>query len=97
MRSLRIYDRDPIDRFRAWMKGKRLWTQKWEDELKEEMLAEIAAAVEAAESTPAPDVETLFDDVYAEVPAMLQEQKAMLLDQIKRSGDIEDTGGAFPL
>ena len=90
-------ERDPIDRFRAWMKGKRLWTQKWEDELKEEMLAEIAAAVEAAESTPAPDVETLFDDVYAEVPAMLQEQKAMLLDQIKRSGDIEDTGGAFPL
>ena len=89
--------KDPIDRFRAWLKGKRLWTQKWEDELKEEMLAEIAAAVEAAESTPAPDVETLFDDVYAEIPPMLQEQKAALLDQIRRSGDIEDTGGAFPL
>ena len=90
-------ERDPIDRFRAWLKGKRLWTQKWEDELKEEMLADIAAAVEAAESTPAPDVETLFDDVYAGIPPMLQEQKAALLDQITRSGDIEDTGGAFPL
>ncbi|MDJ0520972.1 MAG: thiamine pyrophosphate-dependent dehydrogenase E1 component subunit alpha [Planctomycetota bacterium] len=90
-------EKDPIDRFRAWLKGKRLWTQKWEDELKEEMLAEIAAAVEAAESTPAPDVETLFDDVWAEVPPMLVEQREALLDQIRRSGDIEDTGGAFPL
>jgi pyruvate dehydrogenase E1 component alpha subunit len=89
--------KDPIDRFRTWLKGKRLWTQKWEDELKEEALAEIATAVEAAESTPAPDVETLFDDVWAEVPPMLLEQKAALLDQIRRSGDIEDSGGAFPL
>ncbi len=96
-----LYDswqkKDPIDRFRLWLKGKRLWTQKWEDELKEELMAEIAAAVESAESTPMPDVETLFDDVYAEVPPMLQEQREALLDQIRRSGDIEDTGGAFPL
>ncbi|MDA1196308.1 MAG: thiamine pyrophosphate-dependent dehydrogenase E1 component subunit alpha [Planctomycetota bacterium] len=89
--------KDPIDRFRAWMKGKRIWTQKWEDELKEQMLAEIATAVEAAESTPAPAIDTLFDDVWAEIPAMLLEQKAALIDQIRRTGDIEDTGGAFPL
>jgi len=89
--------KDPIDRFRAWLKGKRLWTQKWEDEIKEELMGEIARAVESAESTPLPGVETLFDDVYADVPVMLQEQRTALLEQIRRGGDIEDTGGAFPL
>ena len=89
--------KDPIDRFRTWLKGKRLWTQKWEDELTKEIQADIAKAVEEAESTPAPDVETLFDDVWDEVPKMLVDQRAALLDQIKRSGDIEDSGGAFPL
>ena len=44
-----------------------------------------------------PEVETLFDDVYAELPTMLKEQRDGLLDQIRRSGDIEDSGGAFPL
>ena len=39
----------------------------------------------------------LFDDVWEEVPKMLEDQRAALLDQIKRSGDIEDSGGAFPL
>jgi 2-oxoisovalerate dehydrogenase E1 component alpha subunit len=89
--------KDPIDRFRSWLKTKRVWTRAWEDELKAGLQAEIAAAVEAAESTPAPGVETLFDDVWAEVPVMLQEQREALLDQIRRSGEIEDTGGAFPL
>ncbi|MHC5009901.1 MAG: pyruvate dehydrogenase (acetyl-transferring) E1 component subunit alpha [Planctomycetota bacterium] len=89
--------KDPIERFRAWLKGKRLWTQAWEDELTAEMQAEIAEAVEGAEATPPPSVETLFEDVYAEMPAMLREQRDGLLEQIRRSGEIEDTGGAFPL
>jgi pyruvate dehydrogenase E1 component alpha subunit len=89
--------KDPIDRFRAWLKGKRIWTKAWEEEITAEILAEIAKAVEAAESTPAPELDTLFDDVWAEVPQMLKDQRGSLLDQIKRSGDIEDSGGAFPL
>lgn len=89
--------KDPIDRFRAWLKGKRLWTKTWEEEIKAEMQAAIAEAVEQAEGTPAPDVETLFTDVWAEMPAMLREQRDALLEQIRNSGDIEDTGGAFPL
>ncbi len=89
--------KDPIDRFRAWLKTKKLWTEAWEKELTETIQADIAAAVEAAESTPQPAVETLFDDVWHEMPAQLREQRDALMDQIKRSGDIEDTGGAFPL
>jgi 2-oxoisovalerate dehydrogenase E1 component alpha subunit len=89
--------RDPIERFRAYLKGRKVWTQTWEDALTQEIQDEITKAVEEAEATPPPPVETLFDDVYATIPRMLQEQKDGLLEQIRRSGAIEDTGGAFPL
>lgn len=89
--------KDPIERFRAWLKVKKLWSQDWEDQLAKTIQDELAKAVEAAEATPAPGVETLFDDVYATLPAQLAEQKAGLLEQIRRSGAIENAGGAFPL
>jgi 2-oxoisovalerate dehydrogenase E1 component alpha subunit len=89
--------KDPIERFRQYLKGKKVWTQAYEDQLTKEIQDEVSAAIEGAEATPAPAVETLFDDVYAEVPKMLREQRDGLLDQIRRSGAIEDTGGAFPL
>ncbi|MCP5065491.1 MAG: hypothetical protein GY946_02910, partial [bacterium] len=59
--------------------------------------AEIAAAVEAAESTPTPEIDTIFEDVYAEMPKSLRQQFDGLKEQIRRDGDIEDAGGAFPL
>jgi 2-oxoisovalerate dehydrogenase E1 component alpha subunit len=89
--------KDPLERYRAWLKGRRLWTKAWEDELTLEIGRDIAKAVEEAESTPAPAIETLFDDVYAAMPRALQEQRDALMDQIRQSGAIEDTGGAFPL
>jgi len=89
--------KDPIDRFRDWLKGKRLWTRTWEEEMKAKLQAQIAAAVETAEATPAPELTTLFDDVWAEVPAMLKDQRDALLEQVRRGGDIEESGGAFPL
>jgi pyruvate dehydrogenase E1 component alpha subunit len=89
--------KDPIERFRGYLKSKKHWTKAWEDDLTQSINDEITAAVEAAESTPPPAIETLFDDVYASLPKHLQEQRDALLDQIKRSGAIADTGGAFPL
>jgi 2-oxoisovalerate dehydrogenase E1 component alpha subunit len=89
--------KDPIDRFRAWLKGKRVWTKAWEEEITEQIQADIAKAVEEAEGTPPPPIETIFTDVWAEVPQMLKNQHAALVEQIKKSGDIEDTSEAFPL
>jgi 2-oxoisovalerate dehydrogenase E1 component alpha subunit len=89
--------KDPLARFQAYLKGRRLWTEAWEKEITETIEAEIAAAVEAAEQTPPPPVETLFSDVYADLPAHLKEQQAAVLDQIRRTGAIEDSGGKFPL
>ena len=89
--------KDPILRFQAYLKGRKVWTEAWEKELTETINAEIAAAVEAAEQTPPPPVETLFTEVYETLPPHLAEQQAAVLDQIRRSGAIEDAGGKFPL
>ena len=71
--------KDPLDRLR-----KHLVTQKWVDDasdaaLDEELGQEIAAAIAKIESAPPPGRETLFDDVYAELPWNLKEQKEELL------------------
>jgi pyruvate dehydrogenase E1 component alpha subunit/2-oxoisovalerate dehydrogenase E1 component alpha subunit len=47
--------------------------------LEQELNAEIAAAITAVEALGPPDRETLFDDVYAELPWHLAEQRAELL------------------
>ena len=47
--------------------------------LEQELNAEIAAAVTEVEAMGPPTRETLFDDVYAELPWHLAEQRAELL------------------
>lgn len=89
--------KDPIARFQAFLEKKRLWTPAWEKELTDEVSAQIAKAVDEAEATPAPAVDTMFDDVYATLPPHLLEQREAVRHQIRTSGAIEDTGGKFPL
>ena len=48
-------------------------------------LAEVDEAVQNTEKAAAPTPETLFDDVFAEMPAFLQEQRAELLDSLKET------------
>src|SRR5205085_366627 len=67
--------KDPIARFQAYLKGKRLWTEAWEKELNDEIQAAIGQAIDAAEQTPPPPVESMFEDVYAKVPPHLAEQR----------------------
>ena len=66
--------RDPVARFGAWLRGKGLLTdadvERWTAEIGEE----ISAAITAAEALPAPGIETMFSDVYAELPPHLAEQ-----------------------
>src|SRR5262245_7372936 len=89
--------KDPIERFKAFLEKKKLWTAEWEKQVADEVSADITKSVEAAEQTPAPAVETMFDDVYATLPPHLAEQRQGVLDQIKTSGEIADSGGKFPL
>ena len=63
--------KDPLTRFAAYMKKKRLWEEKLDDEVE----AEIAEAVRRFEAMPAPDPLTIFDHVYAAMPPHLVAQR----------------------
>jgi 2-oxoisovalerate dehydrogenase E1 component alpha subunit len=69
---------DPIARVRRYLEKAVGWAEAKDKELEAELDAEIRAAVNAAEKTPPPSLDSLFDDVYAELPWHLQEQRDAL-------------------
>ncbi len=78
-------DRDPIERLRRKLLASNHWNERRDQELKEKILGEINAAIEEVEKLPPPAPETLFDDVYADEPWNLAEQRQELLAYIKKS------------
>jgi pyruvate dehydrogenase E1 component alpha subunit len=66
--------RDPLVRFRKYLEKKGMWSEAEEKAAQDEANAEIDDAVAYAEKLPKPAIETLFTDVYAEMPWHLEEQ-----------------------
>jgi pyruvate dehydrogenase E1 component alpha subunit/2-oxoisovalerate dehydrogenase E1 component alpha subunit len=85
--------RDPVARFGAWLRGKGLLTEARVEQWTREINDEISAAVTAAEALPPPGIDSIFTDVYAEMPAHLVEQ--MKYAQALGLGTRFE--GAFPL
>jgi len=71
-------EKDPIDRFGAYLKRKKLWSDDEAVKIGEEIEAELQAAIKRAEATPKPPISSLFHDVFAEQTPMLAEQQAEL-------------------
>jgi pyruvate dehydrogenase E1 component alpha subunit/2-oxoisovalerate dehydrogenase E1 component alpha subunit len=86
--------RDPLDRFRAHLEGRRLWDAKRESAAVAEMGEEIARAVREAEAASPPGLETLVQHVLAEVPPALRRQLDDVRPFFEEGGRAE---GAFPL
>jgi 2-oxoisovalerate dehydrogenase E1 component alpha subunit len=74
---------DPIERFRRYLAKKGLWTEAWQKELAESIDKEIVAANEHASHLGTPPVESLFEDVFEELPWHLREQKEWLFTQAR--------------
>ena len=72
--------RDPIQRFERYLRGKGLLDDAAREALAEELTAEILEAIREVEKAPPPARETLFTDVYAERPWHLKEQQAELFE-----------------
>jgi pyruvate dehydrogenase E1 component alpha subunit/2-oxoisovalerate dehydrogenase E1 component alpha subunit len=70
--------KDPLDRLRRHLQHLGLVTEASDATLDAELTAEIAAAIDAVESLPAPARESLLQDVYAEPTWNLREQMAEL-------------------
>lgn len=66
--------RDPIDRFSRYLAQKGLLSEAQEATTRKEIEAEVNDAFRRAQKQPAPDLDTIVEDVYAEVPWHLQEQ-----------------------
>jgi pyruvate dehydrogenase E1 component alpha subunit len=89
--------RDPIDRCREYLTKKKWWSEAEETALVESLKRLLAEAVEKAEAEPPPQVQTLFQDVFAEpTPQLLKQQETLLKEQELR-GRFENTSEAFPL
>jgi len=67
-------EKDPVKRLKRYLVRQGLWNDKEEKALREEIEREISRAIETAKKTPLPPLETLIEDVYAEVPKTLREQ-----------------------
>ena len=71
-------ERDPQARLRRHLVHQGLLDDAADAALEQELNAEIAAAVSAIEALPPPDRETIFDDVYKELPWNLTDQREEL-------------------
>jgi TPP-dependent pyruvate/acetoin dehydrogenase alpha subunit len=87
----------PVTRFERFLKKRKLWTEALREQYASEAFDEIQAAAKQAESTPRPGIETIFSDVYAEVPAHIRRQGQAAFDLARRKGDAAAGDGAFPL
>jgi pyruvate dehydrogenase E1 component alpha subunit/2-oxoisovalerate dehydrogenase E1 component alpha subunit len=85
--------KDPVDRFRAYLQQRGLWTDAQEAAFKEQIAQRVNDAIAAAEQNGLPADETLITDVYAQVPQQLRDQLAEVL-ALEGRGVNE---GAFPL
>jgi len=77
--------RDPLLRFRKYLEKKKMWTEADELKVQDETNREIEEAVQHAEKLPKPALETLFSDVYAEMPWNLEEQLRELQAEMQGS------------
>lgn len=89
--------RDPIQRFREFLIRRKQWDQKREEMLQNELKKEIAEAVERAEAVRPPSIDSIFDDVYSEIPTSLAKQKKALLLEEQARGEFVNSSEAFPL
>jgi TPP-dependent pyruvate/acetoin dehydrogenase alpha subunit len=71
--------RDPIQRFARYLEQKGIWSEEQDSEMRREVESEVNSAFRWAEKEPPPALDTIVEDVYADVPWHLQEQ----LDELK--------------
>jgi 2-oxoisovalerate dehydrogenase E1 component alpha subunit len=78
--------RDPIVRLRKHLEVTHGWTDAKQKALEERIDAQIKTAVADAEKVPAPSLESMFEDVFAEKPWHLQEQCEELVNGPRAKG-----------
>ncbi|MFT7463147.1 MAG: pyruvate dehydrogenase E1 component alpha subunit [Pseudohongiellaceae bacterium] len=85
--------RDPIARYKIFLTDRGLIDESVDSEIEAWAKEAVNEAISVAEASPAPSVDTIFGDVYAEMPAHIAQQRDAVL-----GADPEGKAtGAFPL
>ncbi len=71
---------DPIVRLRRFLETQGAWDEAREEAWRQEVEAELKEAIATAEKKGPPPLESMFEDVYAEQPWHLREQRRELLE-----------------
>jgi len=66
---------EPLIRIRQYLTDLGIWDEQKEAALLDEAAAKVDAAVEQYLHTPKPDIESMFDHMYAQWPEQLEEQR----------------------
>jgi pyruvate dehydrogenase E1 component alpha subunit len=85
--------RDPVTRFRGYLRGLGLTSDGDEERWNTEADEQIAAAVREAEALPPPPIESMFTDVYKDMPRHIEDQMRYAVAM----GAGSKVEGAFPL
>jgi pyruvate dehydrogenase E1 component alpha subunit len=73
--------RDPIPRLKSYLIGnRRAWSEEKDSKMRSDIENEVSRAISSGEKIPPPDVKTLFQDVYANLPRNLEEESKELFD-----------------
>ena len=75
-------DRDPIDRFRKYLATKGLLDLEEDAELEARIDRDLKALIKEVEKVPPPPIESMFEDVYKDMPWHLREQLEELKEHI---------------
>ena len=67
-------EQDPVARFRNWLIKQGWWSQEEDEASLAKHRKQVAEAMKKAEKLPKPALDTLFSDVYDELPWHLEEQ-----------------------
>ncbi|MGY4876607.1 thiamine pyrophosphate-dependent dehydrogenase E1 component subunit alpha [Vreelandella aquamarina] len=84
--------KDPVLRMRKWLEQHEWWSEKEETDTQERLRREVLETMKRAEKRPAPALDTLITDVYAEVTPALQRQFDALKAHIRRYPDAYPKG-----
>jgi 2-oxoisovalerate dehydrogenase E1 component alpha subunit len=89
--------RDPIERFRRYLVAAEVVSEDEIKQIQDECAELVLASFKRNENVDKPTLESLFEDVYRDMPAILSEQQEYLV--AVEGGELreDDSGAAFPL
>jgi pyruvate dehydrogenase E1 component alpha subunit len=79
------WEHEPIKRLRQFLITAGYWDQQRDEQLHAACEREVEQATQAYLDTPPPEPESMFDYLYAQLPAALQPQREELSNKVKRA------------